>query len=95
MAHSLQAKKRIRQNKKHQLHNKSIKTEIKTLTKKLVNLVEKKDRDAAVSLFPTVISKMDKAARKRVYHPGTIARKKSRVTKILNSLEGGAEQESP
>ena len=86
MAQSLQAKKRIRQNEKQRLRSKSVKTEIKTLTKKLLALVDKKDREAASGLLPTIISKMDKAARKRVYHPNTIARKKSKITKAFNSL---------
>lgn len=88
MAHSLSAKKRIRQNEKQRLRNKIVKSEIKTLTKKLLQLVESKDSEAANRLFPTVISKMDKAARKRIYHPNTIARKKSKVTKLVNSLQG-------
>ncbi len=87
MANCASAKKRIRQNETHRIQNKGIKSEIKTLTKKLEESIEKKDVDGAKSLYPLVISKMDKAGRKRIYHPNMISRKKSQLAKLISSLE--------
>jgi small subunit ribosomal protein S20 len=89
MPNSRSAAKRVRQNEKHRLVNRSARSEIKTLTKKLSELVEKKEVDAAKVLFRTLVSKMDKAARKRVYHPNNVARRKSKISTLLNKLSAG------
>ncbi len=86
MPHSAQAKKRLRQSDKRNLHNRSARNEIKTLTKKLVAHVEAGEKDAAQALYPQLISKMDKAARRHIYHTNTVARKKSQVTRRLATL---------
>jgi len=88
MANSLQAKKRIRQNTTHRLRNMSTKSELKTLTKKLLGYVAAKDKEAAQPLFLALISKMDKAGSRNVYHRNTIAHKKSQLTKAYNELAG-------
>ena len=87
MAHSLQAKKRIRQNERRRLDNKSVKSELKTLTKKFQSFIESSQADEAKELYPVLISKMDKASRKHIFHRNTIARKKSALTQLLNSLQ--------
>ena len=86
MAHSAQAKKRIRQNEKCRVRNKSVKSEIKTLTKKLSMLLENDQKDDAVQLLPQLMSKLDKAAKRNVFHKNTVARKKSQVARLV----GGA-----
>ncbi len=91
MAHSAQAKKRIRQNEVRRLRNKSAKSEIKTLTKRLEGLIESSGsddgaKDAARELLPTLVSKLDKAGRRNVYHRNTVARKKSQIARLVNSL---------
>ena len=86
MAHSLSAKKRIRQNEKARLANRSAKREIKTLAKKLAEFVDEKSVDEDKALCPTLISRLDKAAKRHIYHKNTIARQKSQATRLLNSL---------
>ncbi len=88
MPHSAQAKKRLRQSAKLNLHNRGVKNEIKTLTKKLLAHIEAGEKDAAQAIYPALISKMDKAARRHIYHTNTVARKKSQVTRRLASLAG-------
>jgi len=90
MPNSPSAEKRLRQNADRRLHNRSVKSELKTLTKKLLAFVEAGDRESAGKLYPTVVSKMDKAGRRRIYHPNTIARKKSALTRLMNGLSGRA-----
>jgi small subunit ribosomal protein S20 len=86
MAHSAQARKRIRQNANRRLRNKSVQSEIKTLTKRFAALVEARDKEGAATLFRALVSKMDKAARRRIYHRNTIARKKSSAARLLASV---------
>lgn len=86
MAHSAQARKRARQSEKARIKNKSVKNEIKTLTKTLEEKVTAKDAEAARALFQKVVSKIDKAAKRRIYHPNTAARQKSKVAVLVNTL---------
>lgn len=88
MANSVQAKKRIRQNEKSYLRNKSAKSEIKTLTKKFYALVEEQDKAGAESVFTRLNSRLDKAEKNYLYHKNNVARKKSVIAKTLGSLKG-------
>jgi len=86
MAHSLQARKRIRQNEKARISNKSMKNEIKTLTKNLRDKVQEKDLEGAQALLRRVASKLDKAAKNNIYHRNTVARQKSSNARLVSSL---------
>lgn len=88
MANSLQAKKRIRQNEKSRLRNKSSKSEIKTLTKKFYALIESKDRTGAESVLTQLTSRLDKAAKNHLYHMNNVARQKAVLASSLGSLKG-------
>ena len=85
MAHCKQALKRIRQSEKLRICRKSVRNEIKTLSKKITDLVTKKDEQARV-LFQQAVSKIDKAAKTQVIHPNNASRKKSRLTARLKKL---------
>ena len=88
MANSLQAKKRIRQNEKSRLRNKSAKREIKTLTKKFYSLVEDQDRAGAEAVFADLTSRLDKAAKNHLYHKNNVSRQKSTIANSLKALKG-------
>ena len=81
MPHSAQAKKRLRQAEKRNVYNRSAKNEIKTLTKRLDSLIAEGNKEAAEALYKQIVSKMDKAARRHIYHRNTVARKKSQITR--------------
>ena len=87
MAHSDQAKKRIRQNEKRRLRNKARKSEIRTLTRKLLELASEKDVEGATKLFPTLVSKLDKAAKLNTYHKNKVARQKSKAARLIRDLQ--------
>ena len=87
MAVSAQAKKRIRQNEKRRLRNKARKSEIKTLTRKLIELAGEKDVEGATKLFPTLVSKLDKAAKLNTYHKNKVARQKSKAARLIRDLQ--------
>ena len=88
MANSLQANKRIRQNEKSRLRNKSVKSEIKTLTKKFYSLVEDQDRVGAEAVFTDLTSRLDKAAKNNLFHENNVARQKSAIARSLGALKG-------
>jgi small subunit ribosomal protein S20 len=86
MAHSLNAWKRVRQNEKRRLKNKAVRSEIKTWSKKVEKAVEEKDTALARRYLLAATKKLDKSAKIGVYHKNTVARKKSRLAKLLNKL---------
>ena len=60
--------------------------QIRTLTKTLEEKIAAKDAAGAKALFLTVISKLDKAAKRHLFHRNTAARKKSQVQRLVNTL---------
>lgn len=87
MAHSLQAKKRARQNVKSRTINRARKSQVKTQIKHFEEALEKGDVAAATEQLRLVTKKMDKTASTSTMHKKTAARKKSRLTKKLNALK--------
>ncbi len=86
MAHSLSAKKRVRQNAKAKAANRARKSQIKTQIKRFENTVSNGDYKTAAELYRLIVKKLDKTAAKSTMHKKTAARKKSRLAKKLNSL---------
>jgi small subunit ribosomal protein S20 len=87
MAHSNQAKKRIRQNEKHRQRNKAVKSTLRTYLKKTLVAVERKNLDEARQLLPLAMKKLDKAAKNRTIHPNSADRQKSRLSRKVAMLE--------
>ena len=86
MANIKSAKKRVLVNQKKADRNKSIKSAVKTSIKKVEAAVVAKDKEAAVAALANAISTIDKAAIKGVYHKNNAARKVSRLSKAVNTL---------
>ncbi len=80
------AEKRQKQSEKRRLRNKSTKTAIRTVAKKVLTAAQKKDAPAARDALLEMISKIDTAARKGIVKKNTAARKKSRMQKLVNTL---------
>ena len=71
--------KRVRQGKKANLRNKSVKSAIKTAVKKVASSTDKtKDIDSHIK---TAVSIIDRASNKGVIHKNKAARYKSRIMK--------------
>lgn len=87
MAHSLSAKKRIRQNDKRRTINRARKSQVKTQIKHLEAVLGQGDVEAATTQFQVVVKKLDKVASTSTMHKNTAARKKSRLAKRLNALK--------
>ncbi len=81
MPSSQSAIKRLKQSKKRRMHNRITKKIIKTLTKRTMAGLTAKEFDKAEADFRQTVGKIDKAGVRRVLHPNTAARRKSRFTR--------------
>lgn len=87
MAHSLSAKKRIRQNAKRRTINRARKSQVRTQIKHFEAALTEGDPGVADEQFRAVVKKLDKVASTSTMHKRTAARKKSRLAKRLNDLK--------
>ncbi len=87
MAHSLSAKKRVRQNTRKRTLNRSRKSQVKTQIKHLETTMDEGNVAAAQEQFRQLTKKLDKVASTSTMHKKTAARKKSRLAKKLNALK--------
>lgn len=86
MANIKSAKKRIEVIDKKTLRNKMIKSKVKTVIKKVEAAIAAGDKEAAQANLLVVISEIDKAASKGVYHKNNASRKVSRLTAAVNKM---------
>ncbi len=90
MAHSLSAKKRVRQSEKRRAINRARKSSIKTQIKHFEAALASGDIKAAEEQFRLTVKKLDKVSSTSTMHKKTAARKKSRLAKRLNALKAKA-----
>ena len=87
MPHNLSAKKRLRQAAKRLVLNRSLKREIHTRTKTFSTALEEKDLTKAQDIYKLVVSKIDKASKRNIFHKNKAARLKSKLMIRLNSVK--------
>lgn len=87
MAHSLSAKKRVRQSASRHRINRARKSQVKTQIKRFEQALSGGDVEAASEQYRLIVKKLDKVASTSTMHKNTAARKKSRLAKKLNSLK--------
>jgi small subunit ribosomal protein S20 len=87
VAHSLSAKKRVRQNAKRKVINRSRKSQIKTQIKHFESALASGDVEAASEQYRLVVKKLDKTSATSTMHKRTAARKKSHLARRLNHLK--------
>ncbi len=87
MAHSISAKKRVRQNVKRRVANRARRSEVKTLIKRFETNMSEGNAKGAGEQLQAIVKKLDKVANKSTMHKKTAARKRSRLTKRLNALK--------
>ncbi len=84
MANHKSSLKRIRSNAAKRLRNRYQAKTTRTFIKRLRASVDKK---SASDLLPTVISMLDRLAKKNVIHKNKAANNKSKLTKFVNGLK--------
>jgi len=87
VAHSLSAKKRVRQNAKRRTTNRARKSQVKGQIKQFETALEEGNVEAASTQLKLTAQKLDKVASTSTMHKRTAARKKSRLAKKLNALK--------
>jgi len=87
VAHSLSAKKRVRQNAKRRSINRARKSQVKTQIKHFEEVLSSGDAKAVSEQYRLVARKLDKVSAGSTMHKRTAARKKSRLAKRLSSLK--------
>ena len=93
MANTKSAIKRIRQEKKRYLHNRMVKSRMRTFVRKAQMLIGRGSPEEVTEAVRAAISQIDKAAQKGVIHRNQAARRKSRLMKRVNSATSAAAQE--
>ncbi len=80
--------KRNKQNEKRRLRNKSVKTSLKTATRKFDAAAQSGDAEQATALARDASRKLDKAVSKGVIHKNQAANRKSSIAKRLQRTAG-------
>lgn len=76
--------KDLKKNRTRQMHNLDIKSELRKTIKEFVATVAT-DTKAAAKLLPGVYKKIDKAAKRNIFHKNTADRRKARYAKLLTA----------
>ena len=87
MAHSLSAKKRVRQNIKHRMVNRGRKSAVKAQIKKFEEAVASGHTADAKAQFTALTKSLDQVAATSTMHKNTASRMKSRLAKKLNNMK--------
>jgi len=91
LANHKSAEKRNRQNQLQRLRNRSNKSKMKGVVKKVLEAIELKSGDQAQEALKTAIPVIEKTAVKGSIHKKNASRKVSRLTKRVNALLGAAQ----
>jgi small subunit ribosomal protein S20 len=86
MAHSLQAKKRIRQTKTRTAVNRARVSRIRTFLRRVEEAVASGDKELAQAALRAAQPELMRGVTKGVLHKNTAARDISRLTKRVNAL---------
>ncbi len=85
MPNTASAKKRLRQNEKLRLHNRSIKSEMRSQIRRVHEAIQAGDTEKAQSEFRVATKRLDRAASKNLIHRNAAARTKSRLSKRIKA----------
>ena len=86
MAHSLSAKKRVRQTAKRRERNRDRKRVIRLELKKMQTALTAGDKAAAATELKKAQQVLDRIATRGTLHPNTAARRKSKLARKVNAL---------
>jgi small subunit ribosomal protein S20 len=83
MPNSKQALKRLLTDEKRRIHNKTIRTSMRSAMK---SVLKASDKDAGQAALTLASKRIDKAAKRHIIHANAAARYKSRLAKRVNLL---------
>jgi small subunit ribosomal protein S20 len=88
MPNTASAKKRLRQSIDRRARNRSTKSSLRTLTRKIRESIAAKDVATSEAHFGVLVKKIDRAAGMNVIHANAAARTKSRLSKAIKAIKG-------
>jgi len=88
------AVRQLRKDRRRTERNQAIRSEIKTLKKRVLVLLSERKRDEVVQLMPTVMRRFDHAVTKGIIHRNVASRTKSRFMQQLNRLQAPSSSKS-
>ncbi len=86
MANIKQQIKRNKTNEKRRLQNASFKSSVKTAFKAVEKAVSAQEKEKAVEALSFAHKKLDKGLAKGIYHKNFVARHKSQLANLVNTL---------
>ncbi len=87
LAHSVSARKRVRQAAKRRLHNASMRSMMRTKIKDVINAVEAGDKAAAQEAYKSCVPVLDSAAGRGLIHRNKAANQKSRLNARVRAMD--------
>lgn len=88
MANTKSAKKQARQNERHRLRNKAVRTRTRNAVKKARVALASGDSQMAAEATGHAVAQLDRAASKGIIHKNAASRSKSRLMRQLAVLQG-------
>jgi small subunit ribosomal protein S20 len=76
--------KRVRQDAKRRLHNRSLRSKMRTLVR---NVLKNTEKDTAETSLKVAVSYLDRMACKGIIHKNNAANKKSSLVRYVNTLQ--------
>ena len=87
MAHSKQARKRIKVNLRKAQRNRVHRSATRTLVRSAIEAIESGDKEVATEAVVRAVRQLDRTASKGVIHKNNAGRRKSRLMARLNGME--------
>ena len=85
MPNTSSAKKRLRQNAKRRLHNRSIKSKMRSQIRRVREATSAGELDKARDEFRVAAKRLDQASAKNIIHQNAAARTKSRLNRMIKA----------
>jgi len=86
MAHTISAKKRIRQTERRTDRNKARRSRIRTFIRKVEEALQAGNKSDAQAAFKDMMPEMHRGVSKGLLHKNTVARKLSRLSSRIKTL---------
>lgn len=80
------ALRQLRKDRVRHARNQNALSELRTLKKQIVGLLDQRKRDEAAKFLPQVVKRFDQAAAKRIIHKNVASRLSSRLARRLTKL---------
>lgn len=81
------ARKRVRQAAKRRMHNKHLRSRLRTHIKSVINAIASGNREAALAAYQAAVPVIDSTADKGIIHKNKAARHKSRLNAHIRALQ--------